>query len=257
MEQTSAEKVLVVFKALGRKSRPVGPSELAQIVGLNKSTVNRILISMKKHGFVDQDPATRLYHLGPEAAVIGQAVTKSLEGQIVTIAQPFVDRLRDEIGETVHFEVLSGNHIYLAYRALGPEAITVALTVGDHVTPNVHSGAKAIAAFSNPERVARWLARELPRFTEHSITDPAELTAQFEEIRRNGYAVSRGEYDKNVVGVGAPVFNHRNVPVGAVAIISPIFRDIEKKKQHAVTLLKDTAAAISKRLLSTREMKNE
>ena len=251
MQQTAGEKVLIVLKALAEDNRAIGPSELAKKLGMNKSTINRILMIMKKHGFVDQNHETRMYQLGLQAAIIGQAVTKSLEGQLATIVQPCIDQLRDQLGETIHFEAVSGNHIYLSNMAIGPGALKISLNIGDRALPNVHSGAKAIAAFSNPERVSRWLACGLPSFTDKTITQADVLLSQYEEIRKIGYAITHGEFDPNSVAIGVPVFNFKNEPVGAVVMIKPMFRGTKDNLEKIVSMIKETAGLISKRLLSS------
>ena len=225
---------------------------MADNLGIHKATVSRVLGTLKKHDFVDQDPQTRLYRLGPAVAILAQALNQSLEGQITAIARPYLDKLRDIAAETVHLEIVGGNHIYLASASRGPQALSVSVAVGDRVWPHVHAGAKAIAAFSAPKQLESLLSGELPVFTENTITDPGLLMVQYKQIRETGIAYDRGELDDHIYAVGAPIFNHESRPVAAVVVIAPWFRAQSRDEEQLVKHLRETAATISARLLSTR-----
>ena len=253
MELNAIEKALLVLTSFADGNNPIGTVELAERLQLNKTTVSRIMKTLKRHDFLDQDPKTRQYRLGPVVAVLGKAIIQNLEGQKTFIAQPYCDRLRNQVGETVHFEVLSGNRIYLAYATRGPNPVSVAIDVGDVVYPNVHVGAKAIAAFTDPEQVDRWLKSELPVYTAKSISDPSKLRAKYAEFRENGMAIDDGEYDENVYAIGAPVFNHNGQAVAGIVIVAPYMRKQDLERPHVIRALKETAALISGRLLCYKE----
>jgi DNA-binding IclR family transcriptional regulator len=250
MEHNAIEKALLVLSSFAGGNRPIGTVELAERLGLNKTTVSRTMTTLKKHNFLDQNPKTKQYSLGPMVATLGKAVIQSLDGQISIIAQPYCDRLRDQVGETVHLEVLSGNHLYLAYAVRGPNPVSVAIDVGDIVYPNVHAGAKVIAAFSDPEQVDAWLKNDLPVYTAKSMTDPSRLRARYKEFHDQGLSIDDGEYDENIYALGAPVFNHNNQAVAAIVIVAPYMRKQDLERPHVIRALKESATLVSGRLLA-------
>jgi IclR family acetate operon transcriptional repressor len=222
--------------------------EISQRLGMNKATANRILITLKNRGFVVQDDATRRYRLGPSTASLGRAVKQSLNGRLVALAKPYLDSLRDKVGETVHLEVLTGERIFLSYSAKGVRQVTVTPRVGDQMAVNANAGAKAIMAFCPQEMIAKHLAGKLTKFTTKTVTDPGKIRKEYEEIRTTGFAYDKEEYDEDVHAVAAPVFNHEDRVVAAVVIIVPAFRMNSSIESGSLEILKDTANDISDRL---------
>ena len=177
------EKALMVFKCFAQADSDLGTTELANKLDTNMATMSRVLSTLKKHDFLEQDPATRKYRLGPAMVEMARAVYKSLSGAITPVAAPIADALRDDVGERVHIEVISGNNLYLAYVAETPKPISLKIEAGDKVMPNAHAGAKAIIAYSPPNVMDYWLDQELPGYTKNTITDPDELRKSYREIR--------------------------------------------------------------------------
>jgi DNA-binding IclR family transcriptional regulator len=252
MELKTIEKALLVFKCFAEWNSSLSTTELAKKLDTNKATMSRVLSTLKKHDFLEQDPNTRRYRLGPAMAQMARAVNRNMNGEVVTIAKPIVDKLRDEIGETVHVEVLSGNHIYLAYIARSPNPVSLTIEVGDQVKPHAHAGAKAIVAFSDPREIERWLAMDLLRLNENTVTDPDKLREIYREIRQNGVAYDWEEYLHEINAVGAPIFNHKDNPVAAIIIVVPAYRMGKKWDSYLIDMLKEAANKISKGLHSSR-----
>lgn len=249
MEYNAIEKALLVLSYFTESNRPIGTVELSERLGMNKTTVNRTMNILKKHNFLEQNPMTKQYSLGPVVAQLGKSITQSLDGQIAIIAQPYCDRLRDQVGETVHIEVVSGNHIYLAYTARGPNPVSVAVSVGDIVFPNAHAGAKAIAAFSAPEQADMWLKNNLPAYTANTMTDPSKVRERYINIIKDGVAIDDGEYDENIYAIGAPIFDNNRRAVAGIVIVAPYMRKKAVKRQHVIRAIKETSSLISSRLL--------
>ncbi len=252
MELKTIERALLVFKCFAQENSSLSTTDLSQKLGTNKATMSRVLSTLKKHDFLEQDPNTRRYRLGPAMAQMARAVNRTMNGEVVAVAKPPVDKLRDKVGETVHIEVVSGNNIYLAYAAVTPNPISLTIEVGDQVMPHAHAGAKAIVAFSEPDEIERWLTRDFFPFTENTVTDPDKLREIYREIRRTGVAYDWEEYLHEIYAVGAPIFNHANNPVAAVLIVVPSYRMERKWESHFIEALKETANRISKRLHSSR-----
>jgi len=244
----SIEKALEILRAFTPDNRPLRSVEISHRLEMNKATVNRILITLKKRGFVVQDDATRRYRLGPSTALLGRAVKQSLNGRVVTLAKPYLDSLRDKVGETVHLEVLTGERIFLSYSATGIRQVTVTPRVGDQMAINANAGAKAIMAFSPQETIEKALTGRLSKFTTKTVTDPGKIRKEYEKIRTTGFAYDKEEYDEDVHAIAAPIFNHEDQVVAAVVIIAPSFRMSSSIETGSLELLKDTANYISDRL---------
>jgi len=244
----AVEKALQILTAFMPHNERIGPLALSKKLGYHPSTTTRLLKVLKKHGFVEQDPETRQYYLGRSNIFLAQAVMESLETDLVSIARPYIDSLRDRINESVGLEVWVGDTTILAYAAAGPQLIQVSGTLGARMPVHVAAGARAIMAHLPPEVVDRLLDGEFRPFTPKTITDPKAIKRKLQEIKRKGISLEQGELDVDVHIMAAPVFDHTKSPVAAVAIGGPAYRMKTHVRGNTVSLLKETATSISERL---------
>jgi len=244
----SNEKALQILLAFTPDNRPLRTVEISNKLKINNATANRILITLKNNGFVVQDLATRRYRLGPSVALLGRAVRQSLKGKLVGLAKPHLQNLRDKTGETVNIEVLYDDRILLVYCAKGTRNVIATPRVGDRMEIHVNAGAKVIMAFCSEEIIDQHLTKPLIAYTNKTVTDSEKIRKEYEEIRTTGLAYDRGEYDDDVHAVAAPIFNHENVVVASVVIVTPSFRMNGSIESGLLESLKNTATAISNSL---------
>jgi IclR family acetate operon transcriptional repressor len=176
------------------------------------------------------------------------AVNQSIHNNLVYFAKPYIDDLRDRVKETVVLEVLFGEDMIMAYIAEGPQLIRIAGRIGDRVPVHAAAGAKAILAFSSPGTRSALLNVEMSRFTKQTITNPAVLEKQLNEIKQLGISFDNEEINEGTSAIGAPVFNHEKKPVASVVIAAPSRRIKNSRSQEMILMLKETAENISKKL---------
>jgi DNA-binding IclR family transcriptional regulator len=242
------DKTVRILKSLLPQNQDVGTVELSKKVGINKSTVSRILRAMATHQLVYQDPVSKKYSLGNFAVSIGQAAIGSFDQRIVRIAKPHMDELRDQSKQPVGLEILSGNRTVFAWLSDNRRFLSVSIPVGMRMPAHAGAGAKAILAFSPPEVSDNLLGGELKRYTPNTITDREALDRHLTEIKRTGIAFDRGEVDSDLYTAAAPIFNKNESPVAAVTILVPSYRGqtmLKKEIKVLLVLLKEAATRIS------------
>lgn len=226
----------------------MGTLELSKKLGIHKSTVSRLLRLLTDHNFLQQNPETKKYLLGRSAAEIGNAVIKSLNNSIVSISQPYLNNLCEEIGESVALEMLSGTDVVLASHVEGQQHIRFSFKLGEQVPINVAAGAKSILAFSEKDFVNQCLRKKFVRFNDNTIISKKKYRELLEEVKRTGVAFDRGERYEDSHALATPIFNHEGAPVAAVVIAGPAFRMTPAFFKEAIVPLKKTSAEISQRL---------
>jgi DNA-binding IclR family transcriptional regulator len=184
---------------------------------------------------------------------LGLAIRQSLKTDLVHIAKPFIDQLRDRLKESVLLEILAVDNTIIAYIAEGPRRVHLAGAIGDYLPTHVAAGAKAILAFSPPEVQKYFLQKKMPRITPNTITESAELESQFRQIKRHGVSFDKEEHDIDINAIGVPVFNGEKKPVAAVVVAGPRTRIVCNHDAPIVSQLKETAAQISARLFYKQE----
>ena len=248
IKNNAIEKALKILSTFIPYNQECGTTEISRKLGFHKATVSRILLTLTEHRFLEQNYQTKKFRLGPVAMNLGIAVRRSLKSDLVHIAKPFIDELRDQLKESVLMEILSKDHTIIAYIAEGPRRVRLAGTIGDYLPIHVAAGAKAILAFSPPQVKSSFLNKKMPRLTPHTITDPQTLDRQFREIKKCGVSFDEEEHDLDINAIGAPVFNGEKFPVAAVVVAGPKTRVSCHSDTPIAIQLKKTAARISERL---------
>lgn len=242
---TAIEKALSLLMAFVPHNEERGTTDLSDQLQFHKATTSRILRTLVEHGFLQQNSATKKFSLGRSIQALSTALTTSLTHNLVQIAQPHVDALRNQIGEDVGLEVWSGSGTTWVYAAENDEPLRISNRQGHALPFHAAAGAKAILAFTAPHTLDSLLSQELPRLTPATLTDPSALRQQLQEFQQQGYAVDREEVRTGISALGAPIFNHEGKPFAAVVVIIPTQRLIADPDSPIVRALKETAAAIS------------
>lgn len=145
---TSIEKALAILMAFNRHhNHEMGTVDLSQTLGFHPATVSRILQILSKKGFLQHNQRTRKFILGPSNFELGKTIFRSVSGNLLNMAMPFLVNLCEQMGETVVLETMSGKHPVVTYIAQGKRSLSVALNIGDRVPIHASPGAKAILAF--------------------------------------------------------------------------------------------------------------
>ena len=124
----------------------------------------------------------------------------------------------------------------------GEQQLEQALTAGNITR------AKAILAFSPPETIKTLLGIKLHPFTRHTMTDKLKLRRQLKEIKAQGIAYDHEEIDEGTSAIGAPIFNHEEIPVAGVVVAGPSQRISGAAGSEMVAELRHTAKKISAQL---------
>ena len=249
-DYNSVQKALQILLAFVPHNNDLGTSDISAQLGLHKSTASRLLNVLASYDFLQRDAKTRKFRLGTSAAKISTAIKQSLGEQLIGIAQPHIDDLRNQIRETVALEVWAGNGTIMAYRAEDLRLRRIFLLApGDKIDVHVSAGARVILAFLPPHVVDRVLQGPFERYTKNTIVDPNTLKKLISDARDEGLAISKGERhpDSNIIAV--PIFDYEKRPVAAISLFTTTKGLPKLLEDDMVSKLSKTAAMISAKLL--------
>jgi DNA-binding IclR family transcriptional regulator len=238
-------RALDLLEALGR----LGDSRLGQLadeVGLHPSTVHRLLSTFCARGFVTQDGRSGRYRLGYAVLALAQDAGQRT-GELLTVARPHLDAIRDVCGETVNLVVLERGRAVCIEQAEGTRRVRMNMELGRGFSAHSVASGKAFLAHTKEWRSE--LGRDEPydRLTPHTKVTAEELEAEFAAIRENGISVEREENEVGVTCIAAPVFSSSLTPVAAISVCAPTTRLLEM--QPALTrLLRRHAVELSRQL---------
>lgn len=232
--------VLDVF--LHFPKRQLTLQEISQQVQLNKNAVFRILYTLAEHGYILKEE--QRYELGPRVLDLSNAKLRNTD--LLTVASPLLEALRNRLGETVNLGVLDEGQIRYIGVWESHHPFRLAERVG--ARDFLHSTAlgKAHLAYL-PFSEVRQLLRTygMPQQTEHTITSVSALKPELEATRARGYAVDRQESMLSGFCIAVPILNgDSSRPLAAVSVSGPLSRFNESRKALVTRTLEEAASTI-------------
>lgn len=235
--------------------RPVlGIADLARAAGLTKSTTHRYVATLTRLGYIQQDPESRKYFLGPRAVDLGFAAIDSME--LTNVAGPLLQALADETGYTVSMGLCDGSDVVYVDRRRsarrGSPVMDLNLHVGSRLPAHCTSMGKVLLAYKDAAALRQILDRtDLARHGPKTITNREQLTTALAKVRQSGVAVNDEELAPGLRSFAAPVRDRSGEVVAAVNVAVHLTvwpAAVEALAGRVEPPLRRTAAEISKRL---------
>lgn len=244
----SLAKCFQVLETLNQAGRPVGLTELAQLSGLARSSVQRVTHTLRVLGYLRQDPGTKAFRLSGRMLEFGHTALATHE--LRDRAQPHLEALNRRTGETVNLMELEGDEIVYVSRYPSLHAVSVDLHVGSRLPAFCTAAGRAILSqLDGDDALARLRAARRTAMTRFTVTDLAGLRQALDAARELGYALNDQEAFVGDISVAAPLLNARRVPIAAVNIAVPTPRwQLQDVLQRLVPQLLKAAAAIQREL---------
>lgn len=216
------ERAIHILQALADDPRELGAAEIAERLSLHKSTIHRLLMVLDQHGLIRRTDAGK-YTLGLKLFELGSRAVKGV--RLREQAQPYLERLTRQTGETAHICVLDRGEMLSIAHAEGARSLRMPATVGRRTPAYCSAVGKAMLAFLPQATVDTVLAAHPPRaFTDKTVVTRAALLADLHQVRMRGYAVDNEEIEKGLRCVGAPVRDYSGQVVAAISVAGPAFR---------------------------------
>src|SRR5512135_1477938 len=176
----SARRSLAILDVLADEPT-LGTNEIARRLGTSASTTSRQLATLVEAGLVEHVPATGRYRLGIRLVALATSVLARLD--VRAIAHPHLEALAAELGETATLSVPADPDAITVDVVRSPRYITDSSRLGRPSIAHASAAGKVMLAFDGAAPV-----RELQAYTPRTITDPLELEAEIERVRRRGWA---------------------------------------------------------------------
>lgn len=242
----SVDRALQILAILARDGH-AGVSEIAEEMGVHKSTVSRLVGSLLTKEMVRQNSDRGKYQLGFGILRLASSIPGRLS--IVREARPVLESLAEEVKETVNLAVLRSNYAVNVDQAMGPSTLAMYDWVGSLTPLHATSSGKVLLAGLPADERARVLDEVgLPARTPRTITDRPELDRQLLIVSHQGYALAEEEFELGLRSVAVPVLNHMGVVVGAVSVSGPVFRFDPVNSSEVMGSLREAGSSISQKL---------
>jgi IclR family acetate operon transcriptional repressor len=226
-------------------SRPeIGLSEFKQISNQDKATVYRHLSELEANGFVEQNPYTKNYRLGP--AVLRLAAVRERTFPARAAVSTWVDALSRQLGELVHVSLYQGDSMSPLYHAdIQIHGTRVYFDEAELLPLHATSAGLAMLAFGPDDLLEKVLASPLEDYSGMTITDPAALVEAVVRARKDGFAVSNQGFEKEVYSLAMPIFGKNLEMVGTLSVALPVSRMNEEMRKNIISGLRSGSANVS------------
>jgi IclR family pca regulon transcriptional regulator len=242
----SLERGLTVLLAFDDRLAHPTLAGLATATGLSRPAVRRILLTLQRLGYVRSEGSR--WALTPRVLLIGQRYFAS--NALVEVAQPHLLALAEETQESASLATLDGGEVVYIARVPVRRIMSINVAVGTRVPVHATSMGRVLLAWQDEATVDRQLAGiELTRFTDRTITTPADLRAALAEVRATGYSIVDQELETGLISASVPVRDHRGQVVAALASSTSSGRsDTGSLRNDVVPLLVRAAGQIGAEL---------
>jgi DNA-binding IclR family transcriptional regulator len=200
---------------------PLALKEISTSTGLPESTLFRVLLTLEKHGYLEQ-AVDGTYQLAPKLR-FGWLVEEA--NALKAKARPELERLANQFNETASIAYLYDDRIHVLDSIETFHEIRMSNRIGRVLPPHCSAMGKAITAFQERALADRILeVYGLYRRTEHTITDRAQLFAEFDQVRQTGIACDREESILGGICYSAAIRNGNQQVAAALSLSTPVVR---------------------------------
>lgn len=242
----SLARGLTVLRTFSNDQPEMTLSDIARQTGLTRATARRLLLTLQELGYVSSDG--RRFRLTPQVLDLGYSYLSSLG--LGDAAQPFMEKLVDELQESCSVSVLDGMDIVYVVRVPTKRIMTVSLGLGSRLPAYCTSmGRVLLAGLPDEELEGRLSSVQLEAHTPKTVTDPGEIRKIIAGVRHDGWAMVDGELEIGVRSLSAPILDRTGQTVAAVNVSThPSRVTIDQLRARFLPVLLSTAQQISERL---------
>jgi DNA-binding IclR family transcriptional regulator len=213
-------KALEVLEAFSSDTPELSLAELARKLDLPKTVGFRLLHTLEAYGFLQRVSRDGRYRIGPKAFQVGALFVAG--NRLVQEADQILRELRDQTGCTSLLHVADGLATLVVAIAESTSLVRVVARLGSRLPLHVTASGKVLLAYEDEQALEKKLASlELSALTPRSITTLDELRAALVRVREQGFALSKDELALGMWAAAAPVRDHTNRVVAALAVAAP------------------------------------
>ncbi|MBF4695488.1 IclR family transcriptional regulator [Fusibacter ferrireducens] len=245
VKKTAIGKSIEIMKFLSEPPYAFSALEISQKLGINRTTVHRILAEFQAQDLVVQN-GDKKFSIGPELYHLGSKYLYKTKG--FNIIKQVVEKTAIQLKQNVGYTVIEKGKIMNLYESELTMPVKITYEHGSFFP--IHCGAygKTIMAFHKPTCELEQIVRhtDLIAKTEKTITDPDLLLLEYKKIRTQGYGISDEENMKGAFGIGVPVFKEGGMIHGCIGLAALKSSFDEQEVANCIKVLKRGAKEISK-----------
>ncbi len=212
---TALARGLAVIRAFSGQNQQMTLSDVARVADLPRATVRRCLLTLQVLGYVNV--SGRFFSLSPQVLTLAQAYLRS--SVLPRVAQPFLERISETIGESCSVSILHGEEVIYVARSSRKRMASLHRDVGTHLPAHCTSMGRVLLAALAPSELDGFFRRAtLEGFTPFTITSQSGLRDALDKVARDGFCIVDQELEVDLRSLAVPVRNGTGQVVAALNI---------------------------------------
>src|ERR1700760_1532225 len=229
-------RAATILRALEDENSGLSLGQIAQRVNLARSTVQRIVAALATEKLVIAATPNGRVRLGPTIL----RLAASVRSDFIALARPHLERLSEELHETVDLSTVKKDHLVFIDQVIGSQRLRTVSAVGETFPLYCTANGKAYLAQLSDTALEALIGRAYEARTPNTITKLDVLLAELKTVRRTGVAFDREEHSLGISAAGVALHD----PLGNAVAISVPVPSQRFEEQHAL---------IAARLLATKQ----
>jgi IclR family acetate operon transcriptional repressor len=246
----SIQRAIRILTTLAEHPYPLGLLELSEYVNLSRASVHRILMTLVRVGWVEQNPRTTKYRLGMGA--VGVGIVGMVTNPLIRDSGTYLTRLSDWSGHDSVLSTLIGGKTVQLRRAAGINTELIDFEAGHPQPAYAMADGKLLLSYLDESEAESLLRSEGMRaFTASTITDVTTMLRELETIRKQGFAVDNFERFEAGRGLAVPIMGEGDLPVASMLALG---RLDPARDEETIQQMQALARGLSDRLKSAGEL---
>lgn len=230
----SFARSIAVLQIIADAGQTLSRSDLVKECGLTRPTLYRIIASLESEGLIEAT-TDNCYRIG--GRVVSLARTALAQNDIRKIAEPYLERLRDATGETVHLAIRLGEELVYIDKIESREAVRMTSIIGTRIAFHSTAVGKAFLSAMSAETANDLINQiDVPALTKFTTTDRNDLKTIVQHARQDGYVCDNQENEVGIVCFGAAIRQTVDHPVASVSVSVPLFR-LDDEQRYTAPLM--------------------
>lgn len=220
----SVERAIDILDCLAQYPKGCGIGELSKNLGLSKSTIHRIISTLKYKKYVTQNKDNDKYQLDIKVLNLSAAMTSSMD--LINIARPYIHEFANKVDEVIHLCIADESFSNIIYvdkvsSENSSRNITMSSSIGKKAPIYCTASGKLLLSQYSDDKIKELLKdTQFIKYTENTITDINVFLDEIHNIRENSYALDNIEYDTGVICIAVPIFDRTNKIIAATSLSS-------------------------------------
>jgi IclR family transcriptional regulator, pca regulon regulatory protein len=243
----SLARGLRVIEAFHTHKQGLSIADVARKTGFSRAATRRLLVTLKLLGYAEEKG--RIFSLKTRVLKLGFSSWSS--AALMTIAQPFLERVTEYTHESSSIGVLDGDQVVYLARSATKRVMSITLSLGSQLPAFCTSLGRVALAALREEELSNYLDHVIfTALTPKTITNKTALADAIKRVRSDGYALIDEELELGLRSIAVPVSTAQGNVIAAMNVgahagrvsiadmrrrVLPVLRDNAKQLGRAIT----------------------